>query len=192
MSLLRLLSPQGMAGIVISLALGVLLLVQKGETRHGKEQSGRFEQLYDEEKAAFAATLASYRAAADAARAADQANIARVTAQQRAINEGTEHDYETRLAAARALARSVRGQTGSAAAGSGTGRAAPVRGLAAAAAEPDEASRQDRLSDADALVATEQAIQLDELIKWIERQHSIPPNAANQDRPATAVDSLRR
>ena len=33
--------------------------------------------------------------------------------------------------------------------------------------------RQDRLPDADALTATEQAIQLDELIKWVEAQAAV-------------------
>jgi hypothetical protein len=45
MSLLRLLNIQGIAGLAVSLALGVLLAIQKGETRHWRTESGRIEQL---------------------------------------------------------------------------------------------------------------------------------------------------
>ena len=100
MILLRFFNVQGIAGIAVGLALAVLLVIQKGETRHWKKESGRFEQLYAQEQAALAGTVANYRAAADAARAADRANLARVAAEQRAINERTSNDYEARLAAA--------------------------------------------------------------------------------------------
>ena len=56
--------------------LAVLLVIQKGETRHWKKQSAQFEQLYRGEQAAFAGTVANYRAAAETARAADSANAA--------------------------------------------------------------------------------------------------------------------
>jgi len=36
-----------------------------------------------------------------------------------------------------------------------------------------QSSGEDRLSDADALTATEQAIQLDELIKWVRQQAEV-------------------
>jgi len=42
MILLRLLNVQGIAGIAVSLALGILLLLQKGETRQWRKSSGRF------------------------------------------------------------------------------------------------------------------------------------------------------
>ena len=42
----------------------------------------------------------------------------------------------------------------------------------------DQAAGEDRLPSADALVATEQAIQLDELIRWVTRQAQVDPNAA--------------
>ena len=172
MSLLRLLGPQGIAGLALSLALGLLLALEKGESRHWKEQGARFEQLYAKEQAALAVTIANYRAAADAARAADRANLQRVAAEQRAINERTSNDYEERLAAARSLARRLRGEA-AAPADRGSGGTAPLPGLAVAAGEPAPAAREDRLPHADALLATEQAIQLDELIKWVRRQHEV-------------------
>jgi hypothetical protein len=57
-----------------------------------------------------------------------------------------------------------------------------VPALPAAAGEPDEAADQAGLSVADRLIATEQAIQLDELIKWVDRQGDIDPNAADPNK----------
>ena len=177
MSLLRLLNIQGVAGLAAGIALGILLLLQKVETRHWKKESARFEQLYSREQSVLAGTIANYRAAADAERAADQANLIRVAAEQRAINERTSNDFEARLAAARLSAQRLREQTASAAADSGRGGAAAVPGLPAAAEGASGAAGQDRLPDADALTATEQAIQLDELIKWVRAQAAVDPNA---------------
>jgi hypothetical protein len=180
MSLLRLLNIQGIAGLVASVALALLLVTQKGETRHWKKQSDHFEQLYRGEQAALAGTVANYRAAATQAAAADKANAERVAGEQRTINERTSNDYETRLAdaRARAAAQRLRPQAASAAADSGRRGPAAVPGLPAPARGADQAAGQDRLPPTDALTATEQAIQLDELIKWVRRQHSVDPNSA--------------
>ncbi len=184
MSLLRLIGIQGIAGIAVSLALGVLLLLQKGETRHWKSESGRFEQLYTGEQAALAGTVANYRAAADAARASDQANLARVTAEQRTINQRSSNDFEQRLAAARAVALRLRGEAAAAAADPGTRGSAPMPGLSATPSGPAQAAREDGLPQSDALTATEQAIQLDELIGWVKAQHSVEPNTQDEARPS--------
>ena len=50
-------------------------------------------------------------------------------------------------------------------------------GLSAAAGQSHQAAGQDRLPEPDALIATEQAIQLDELVKWVKAQAAIDPNA---------------
>jgi hypothetical protein len=176
MSLLRLLGIQGIAGIAVSLALGLLLIAQRVETRHWKAESGRFEQLYAGQRAALAGTIANYRAAADAARAADQANVARVASEQRAINERTSNDYEARLAAARLSARRLRVEAAAAPADPGAGGAASMPRLPAAAGGAPESAREDRLPQPDRLLATEQAIQLDELIKWVRKQAAVDPN----------------
>ena len=173
--ILRFLNPQGIAGLAASLCLALLLVIQKGETRHWRKQSGQFEQLYQREQAAFAVTVASYRAAADQARAADRANAGRVAAEQGAITERTRNVFETRLAAARAAADRLR-RGGEGAAAAGGGRAAPVPGLSAAPRGPAPAAGEDRLPDA--LAATEQAIQLDELIRWVKAQHAVDPNGS--------------
>jgi hypothetical protein len=173
----RFLNIQGIAGLAASFALGILLLVQKGETSHWRKRSASFEQLYHEDQAAFATTVASYRAAAAQARAADHVNAERVAADQRNINERTEHDFEARLAAARADAQRLR--IGSqAAADPGARPSAPVPGLSATSGRPPQAAGQDGLPAQDALTATEQAIQLDELIKWVRAQAKVDNNPA--------------
>ena len=171
----RLINPQGLAGIAVGIALGLLLLIQKGETRHWKKQSAGFEQLYRREQAAFAGTVANYRAAADQARLADRANAARVAADQRAINERTANDYETRLAAARAAAQRLRVEP-QAPADPGAGRSASMPRLPPAPGRAAETTGKDGLSEGDRLTATEQAIQLDELIKWIRAQAAVDNN----------------
>ena len=174
MTILRFLNIQGIAGLAASLVLAILLALQKGETRHWRKSSGQFEQLYRGEQAAFAGTVANYRAAADEARAADQANAARVAAEQRTINERTAHDYQTRLAAARAAAaQRLRVETANAAANPGGAGSTPLPSLSPAAGATAQAAGEDRFSNADKLTATEQAIQLDELIKWVKAQAAV-------------------
>jgi hypothetical protein len=176
--ILKLLNWQGIAGIALSLTFGVMLLIQKGETHHWKKASAAFEQLYRQEQDAFATTVANYRSAADQARAADQANVSRVAAEQRAINERTADEYESRLAAARAAAQRLRLDPK---AGLGAGRGASMPALSIAVGGTAEAAGKDQLPGSDALIATEQAIQLDELIKWVRQQAAVDPT---QDPPA--------
>jgi signal transduction histidine kinase len=176
MIFLRLLNVQGIAGIAVSLALAILLVIQKGETHHWRKQSGHFEQLYQGEQVALAGTVANYRAAADAARAADRANAQRVAAEQTKISQEKSDELETRLVAARAAAERLR-HGAEAAADSGTRGAAPVPGLSAAPGGLAQSARQDGFSIPDRLTATEQAIQLDELIKWVKAQAKVDNNA---------------
>ena len=173
--ILKFLNLQGIAGIAVGLALGILLLIQKGETRHWKKESAGFEQLYRSEQSAFATTVANYRAAAATARAADQANAARVAAERLAINQRTADEYEARLAVPRAAAQRVRIDP-QAAADPSAGRSASMPRLPAAASGTAATAGEDRLPASDALTATEQAIQLDELIKWVRSQASVDPN----------------
>src|SRR3954454_5599906 len=106
--ILRLLNIQGIGGIAASLALLTMLLVQKIETRHWRKQSSQYEQLYRDNQAAFARTVANYRSAADAARAADLAAAERPRADKQPISERTAHIYAPRLPAARARAERLR------------------------------------------------------------------------------------
>ena len=181
MMALRLLNPQGIAGLAVSLCLALLLVVQKVETRHWKKDAARQEQLYRGAQAALAGTEANYRAAADQARAADRTAAERTRAAQTGINERTIHDYQAGVADARAHAERLRiGAQGAADPRAGGG--APMPGLSAPPAGAAQATGQDRLPEADALTATEQAIQLDELIKWVRAQAAVDPNAADRKR----------
>ena len=179
--LLRLLRPQGVAGVAAALCLALLLLLQKGETRHWRKQSAGFEKLYQNEQSARLAAIANYRAAADAARAADDARIARVSAEQRGINQRIEDEFESRIAAARAAAQRLLGPTGAAAdPGAGGNASLPVAATPAATAH--QAAAENRLPQADALIATEQAIQLDALIKWVNAQALVDVKDSAQER----------
>jgi hypothetical protein len=99
-----------------------------------------------------------------------------VKAEQSAINERSANDFETRIAAARATAQRLQRE---AAAHPGNGGSASVSGLSAAPSGTAQTPGEGGLSVSDALTATEQAIQLDELISWIRRQHQVDPNKAS-------------
>jgi hypothetical protein len=182
----RFLNGQGMAGLAAAFGLAVLLLLQRLEAQHWHEESDRFEKLYKDEQLAFAQTTASYREAADAARASDRANAARVAAEQQTINERTQDDYQKRIADARAAAERLRQELAAAPADPRGGKAAAMPGLPTAAGSTSQAADDHRLpaagADGDAaLIATEQAIQLDELIKWVKRQSAIDLNGAAEN-----------
>ena len=181
--ILRLLNWQGIAGLAVPIALLGLVVAQAIDARHWHKSSDRFEQLYGEQQLALAQTTAAYRAATDRARAEDRANAARVTAEQQTINDRTQHDFETRLAAARAAAArlaSDRLRAGAAAADPGSGGTAPVPGLSPRPGSAPQAAGDDRLPESAALTATEQAIQLDELIAWVREQAAVDPNTARE------------
>lgn len=165
------LSLQGWAGLIGCAVLAYIAFHQWGEARHWKKQSDQFERLYGQEKTAFDTTVAHYRAAAVKAKQEDAANAARVHTEQAKINEDTAQSFDARIAAARATAERLREQ---AAAHSGAGGTANVPVISAPAIGPAQAPGQDGLSDA--LTATEQAIQLDELIKWVRKQAAVNPN----------------
>jgi hypothetical protein len=180
--ILRLLNWQGVAGVAATICLAALLAVQIVQTRHWRDSSADFERLYRDGQASLAMTVADARAAADLARIADQANAARVSTEQRAITERTTNDYEARLAAARATAERLR-IAAQAAADPGARGATSVPGVPPSTRSPAESPRQNQLPDFDALTATEQAIQLDELIKWVRAQAKVDnntPAAANR------------
>ena len=173
----RLLNPQGIVGIAVAAGLALMLFLAKADARHWQKQAGQYDQLYRAEQAAFATTVADYRAATDQARKADQANIARVAAQQADITERTANDYEARIAAARSDAERLRAYA-PADANHGARGSASVPGIPSSAGSVAQAAREDRLPGSDALIATEQAIQLDELIKWVRKQREVEVNPA--------------
>jgi hypothetical protein len=178
---LRFLNVQGIAGLASSVVLAALLLWQHLDARHWRNESERYEKLFTDEQLALARTTASYREAADKARADDRANAVRVTAEQQAINQRTEDDYEKRLAAARLAADRLRQSAAAGAADPRAGGTAPMSPLSASSGSPAQGAGDHRLpalGTEAALTATEQAIQLDELIRWVKRQSAVDPNPA--------------
>jgi len=165
--------------LAIACALALALLIH--DRNRWKAKTAHYAQVLAGERAANAATIANVRAATERARAADLANAARVAERQEAINQRSDHDFQDRLAVARAAALRLRGEGTPAATDPGSGGATAVPGLSAAAEGAAQAASQDRLPDADRLTATEQAIQLDELIKWIERQHAVDTGSGRID-----------
>jgi hypothetical protein len=176
MIFLRLFGPFGVAGAALSLILGILLGIQKMETRHWKKQADQYEQLYNREHAKLTTLVDDYKAAAAAAKASDRANAERVKGLQNQIGQEQKNEYEKRIADARARAerlRHVQPQAGGDPCATG-GKA--VSGVSAPASGTPETTCKDRLPAPDALTATEQAIQLDELIKWVKRVAGIDVN----------------
>jgi hypothetical protein len=173
----RFLNLQGMIGITASLLLFGLFLVKAGDARHWRKQSDRFEQLYLAEQSARAQTIANYRAAAETARQADLAHAGRVAAEQRSISERTTNDLEARLADARSRAVRLQLADRAPATAQRGGRTAAVPAAGPAAGAAGRAAAQDGFSVADRLLATEQAIQLDELIRWVNAQAAVEGKA---------------
>jgi len=158
-----------------AVAVGALLwLVQSRD--HWRDEARANAGLFHAEQAAHSATIANYRAAADQARREDAANLARVKAAQAQITERTANDYESRIASARADALRLREQAGSAATDPRASGGAQVPRIPAPAGGASETAGEDRLPQSDRLLATEQAIQLDELIKWVRAQAAVPVN----------------
>jgi len=158
--------------LIVAIGCALLLALLIHDRNHWKAKTAHYAELLAAERGAHSATVAGYRAAAAQARAADAANAARVKADQAAINERTADDYQDRIAAARAAAGSLRRITASAS-HPGAGRATPVPGLPVAAPGVAESANENGLSQPERLIATEQAIQLDELIQWVRAQGQV-------------------
>lgn len=162
MALLKLIDVQGWLGLAIVLPLAALLGLQAHKTALAHHETATVQAQLN----AAQTTIINYQQAAEKARQADLTNAQRVKAEQAAINERTSNEYEARLAAARARAASLRQQL-EAAAHSGRSPDAGVSRPGTATGSPDGAAAEDGFSVDDRLLATEQAIQLDELEKWV-------------------------
>jgi hypothetical protein len=124
------------------------------------------------ERLAHAADIARWKVGQAQADALAKANVARVTAEQKTIADERTKSYESRIADARARADRLRGASSI---HQGTADATGMPGVPAAPGL-GQASGQGGLSAGDALIATEQAIELDELIKEWRKQSAIDPN----------------
>lgn len=120
------------------------------------------------ERARYAQTMASFRDAQAKAELAQKANLARVSIQQRTITDETLDDYNRRVAVLRARYQRLLSQGNRSASGNAAMPAIPD-----ATGRIDEAADENGLPAADALTASEQALQLDALITWVERQAKV-------------------
>jgi hypothetical protein len=181
LSILKLLGWRGIVGLVLTATLSVMLVIQKAETRHWHKQSDGYEKNFHEEQDALTQTVANYRAALIQARAEDKANADRVIAQQQATNIERSQSYEARIADLDARLKRVRN------AAPGAHPSSPgnpdVSGPVGPAGGADGAPGQDGLSTDDGYICSKQAIQLDELQKWVRSNLQIDrgssPSAPN-------------
>lgn len=168
--------------LVASLAFAVNAFVIVPRVR---ADLARAEQTAVREKNAHDQTIERFRAATEAATQRNRNNILRIRTEQ-AVETGRIVDgYETRLAAARSRAAEldrVHRPAGAAGADTGSAREGGAPRLSRTATRADEAAADHRLPAegptvtltlSEALIATEQAIQLDALIDWVEAQAAI-------------------
>jgi hypothetical protein len=172
---------QGWVGVIVAAALVALLVIQTGKTHAAEAKLANTTATL----AAAQQTIINYQQAAETARQADAQNKARAEAEQRAVVERTKADYEARIARARADAQRLRDQLARPAHPGSTG-AAPVSRPSGAGPAAPEAPADHGLSIDERLVATEQAIQLDALIDYVEGVLKVDLNgrqSATTDRP---------
>lgn len=155
-----------LAGGAAALLL-VLLIVSMGETRHWRKKTANAEQRVALEKAGHQITKTTYRQAQADADAAQKLANQKIEDARASLSREIARDYEKRLADARARAEFLRRDTPPRTNAASPARHDPVPGPAGPAAGADGAAAQAGLSDADRLIATEQAIQLEELQRWV-------------------------
>jgi hypothetical protein len=157
----------GIVGLVASIYLGTLLALQTHKTHIEHASAVSWQQKYQGEHGALLQTIINYSQAAAQARADDAANKVRVQSEAAAISHERQTSYEARIDDARARAQRVRVPDGSATANQSSPGAAPVSGVPGPSGGPNGPAPQTGLPADDALTATEQAIQLDELERWV-------------------------
>ncbi|MBN9504938.1 MAG: hypothetical protein J0I69_02835 [Altererythrobacter sp.] len=191
----KILGFRGAAALVLAIALVALMLRADAISADRDTWHDAARQLATDvlnERAAHQATKETYRRAQAEAARLDAERLARVQSEQQEITDAITADYRARLADARAVAQRLRDQlarAGERAAGPGGGEPVPATGATAGGAA--EAAGDNRLPicrtaplledertlsplDLDwRLTATEQAIQLDALIDWVERQAAV-------------------
>lgn len=167
---------QGILGLAASGALAMLLGLQAIHLHHWKSADQKDHAELVQTKLAYGATTLNYREAAQRATQLDAQNRALVAAKNSAIGKEREAEYEARIANARAAAERLRQQSPGPAADPRGAARAPVPGVSTAPGRPVAAPAKAQLPRDDALTATEQAIQLDELIKWVYQVRDVDVN----------------
>lgn len=120
------------------------------------------------------ATKRFYRAAMEQAQRLEQARLARVSAEQERINDRAQESFDHRLDDLRSRYERLRSQSRAGVAGAaGT---EPVPGLPSPAFGADAAPGADGLSLAERYECSAAALQLDELITWVDAQAKVKVN----------------
>ena len=150
---------------------------RKAKPATGASRAASFEQLYRGEQAAFAGTVANYRAAADRRAPPTGPMPQRVAAAQADINERTDPMNSKHALLLLALLLSACAPGAEAAADPGDRGAAPAARPIRCRRQPRSSRRRRPIFSRRRLTATEQAIQLDELIKWVRRRRRLTTTA---------------
>lgn len=175
---------------VIAAVVPILVLALTLHIRTGQRDDARQERdLIAAQAVAFAADV---RATAERVRSTYAQNALRVEREQTQVTEEVSDEFQARIADLhrRVAALRLRTSPGGADPGGAAGDRHP--GFPDAAGGTDAAAAQaglpaPGLSLQDAIVATEQAIQLDELIRWLTRQMAIVRTPAKSAEPPAAA-----
>lgn len=112
--------------------------------------------------------IEAVRVASHEAERLQKANLITVAAKQKDISDERVASFETRLADARALAAKLQRDRANRSTPGNAGMSAPGEGTPGTVEAP-----ADQFPLAQRLIAQEQAIQLDELITWVEAQQNV-------------------
>lgn len=154
-----------------------------------KEQVATAQAQRDAERAAHVQTKLIYEKAQEQAARIEGKRLLAVMSEQQEITHEIGTEYAQRLAAARArhdeLALRLRGQGQAGAGAAGAGGGEPLPQLAGPAGRADATPGPAGLSDPEMTLAerwraSQQALQLDALIDWVERQGKVPVNSSAQ------------
>ncbi|MBB3034070.1 hypothetical protein [Alteriqipengyuania lutimaris] len=188
--------------IIVLLAAAVQTLRLEGlkvrpfKTTGWIEKARTYKSERDSERTAHRKTKDDYRTAQEKAQRLETARLERVRTQQEEITDAIQRNYRARLGKLDARAQrlrdelrarsqpdgssadqrstAVRSTTGRADAAPGDHRLPPYQGENTNAGSLDRSPQEQLERD---IVATQQAIQLDALIDWVERQTAVDPNA---------------
>ena len=158
---------------LVSLALALLSAFLWLNGVHSRHEAAKWKKLAGQCAELRKLDARNWQAAADAATAANKAQIAKVETRQATITKDVTDDYETRLAALRAADR-LRAN-----AKADRGRANGDRASALPVAAPGADGQAVPFSGSDLLLAQETELQLNALIDWNERQAAVDPNASH-------------
>ena len=167
MAALRMWREGAIGALLIALAL---LWIGKGMTERQnarlKSELNRADALIEQERA-----LARSRTAQ--AKAEDQAHAARVERDQDHVSKEVSNDYQIQLGDLRRRYDALRLHAAAPAADPDGGGAKAMPQIPVAARGADDATGEDRLPGADALIASEQALRLQALQDWVRGQEAV-------------------